>query len=194
MEFNGRVIEGFKYKTLNDARVYEPILAKGNGKVSIWHLKSFDKELQDNHNDLDIMRDLRFGVDEYTIPALEKALTFGTSTIVGFKKYWEKLGAITLPNKSPKHRHHSEYLEDIYRAMQSDNWSPYGEALKLTQEKLVHTSMSIGDIISINASTNMDDLFNPKINIRNFIVADIGFKEIIVEKQTHKITLKKVGF
>jgi hypothetical protein len=186
MEFNGRVIEGFKYKTLNDARVYEPILAEGNGKVNIWHLKSFDKELQNNHDDLDIMRDLRFGLDEYTIPALEKALTFGTSTMVGFKKYWEKLGTINLPNKSLKHRTQLEYLEDVYRAMQGEFWSPYGEALKLTQEKLVHTSMSIGDIISVNYTTDK------KINIRNFIVADTGFKEIIVEKQTHKITLKEM--
>ena len=133
------------------------------------------------------MRDLRFGVDKYTIPALEKALTFGTSTIVGFKKYWEKLGSINLPNKSQKHRTQIELLEDIYRAMQGEFWSPYGEALTLTQEKLVHTSMSKGDIISINCT------HNKRINIRDFIVADMGFKEIIVEKQTHKITLKQVG-
>ena len=192
MELNGRVVQGYQYKNLNQAKVYQPILAEGNGNVSIWHLKSFDEELQNNHKDLDIMRDLRFGRDEFTIPALEKALTFGTSTLVGKRKYWNRLGTINLPNKSLSHLTKIEFLEDVYRSMQGENWSPYGEAYKLTQEKLVHTSMSIGDIITINAST-LYNLFNPTIVIRNFIVADIGFKEIIVNEKTHEVTLKQVG-
>lgn len=38
-------------------------------------------------------------------------------------------------------------LEDLFSAMQGDNWSPNGEARPLIKEKgLHHTSMSVGDI------------------------------------------------
>lgn len=172
MELNGRVIEGLKYKTLNDARVYEPILAKGNGKVKIWHLKSFDNTLNN-----DIMRDLHFGIDKYTIPALEQVAKEN-------KKYWGELGAINLPNKSSKHRTALVFMEDVFRAMQSDFWSPYGEASELIEEKSVHTSMSIGDLITIES-----DIL---LIIKTYIVADIGFKEVITDKNG-KVTLGEVN-
>jgi len=39
-------------------------------------------------------------------------------------------------------------LEDVFKKMQGENWSPNGEARKLIIEKgLEHTSMSVGDVV-----------------------------------------------
>ena len=58
-----------------------------------------------------------------------------------------------------------ERKEDVFRAMQGENWSPEGEARDLIEDKgLVHTSMSVNDII--------------KIGNRAWRVASFGFKEI----------------
>jgi hypothetical protein len=57
-------------------------------------------------------------------------------------------------------------LEDIYRTMQGEIWSPNGEAKELIQEKGVgHTSMSIGDVVVLQDGS------------RHMVYAN-GFKEI----------------
>jgi hypothetical protein len=39
-------------------------------------------------------------------------------------------------------------LDDVYREMQGEVWSPEGEAFDLIEEKgLQHTSMSVGDVV-----------------------------------------------
>ena len=39
-------------------------------------------------------------------------------------------------------------LEDLFKKMQGENWSPNGEARELIQSKdLRHTSMSVGDVV-----------------------------------------------
>lgn len=45
---------------------------------------------------------------------------------------------------------HSSELEEIWRMMQAEMWSPNGEARQLIEEKgLAHTSMSVGDAIKL---------------------------------------------
>jgi hypothetical protein len=57
-------------------------------------------------------------------------------------------------------------LDGVYHQMQSEIWSPKGEARELIQSKrLQHTSMTIGDVI-------VDDVGNA------YVVAGIGFKAI----------------
>jgi hypothetical protein len=49
-------------------------------------------------------------------------------------------------------------LNQIYRIMQGENWSPEGEANSFIRSKgLHHTSMSIGDIIVVGGKTSMVD-------------------------------------
>ena len=49
-------------------------------------------------------------------------------------------------------------LNQIYRIMQGENWSPEGEANSFIRSKgLHHTSMSIGDIIVVGGKTLMVD-------------------------------------
>jgi hypothetical protein len=56
-------------------------------------------------------------------------------------------------------------LDKIYSMMQGENWSPEGEARGLIRSKgLMHTSMSMGDIIVVNGVLN--------------IVDSIGFRKI----------------
>jgi len=41
----------------------------------------------------------------------------------------------------------AENLEDLFRNMQGENWSPNGEAREFIKSKrLIHTSMSVGDV------------------------------------------------
>lgn len=55
--------------------------------------------------------------------------------------------------------------DEIYMAMQGENWSPQGEARDLLRSKgLGHTSMSMGDIAEING--------------KFFFVDSFGFKEL----------------
>jgi hypothetical protein len=56
-------------------------------------------------------------------------------------------------------------LEEIFRNMQGEKWSPKGEARNLIRGKgLAHTSMSVGDIVVINGEI--------------FVCAMQGFKKI----------------
>jgi hypothetical protein len=60
-------------------------------------------------------------------------------------------------------------LEKIFRMMQVENWSPHGEARNFIKEKnLVHTSMSVGDIIVLPNGTIM-------------MVDTVGFREITTD-------------
>jgi hypothetical protein len=54
-------------------------------------------------------------------------------------------------------------LDQIYKHMQAENWSPHGEARPLIENRgLNHTSMSVGDVIVVNN----DDIY---------VVTDFGF-------------------
>jgi len=56
-------------------------------------------------------------------------------------------------------------LEKIFQVMQGDIWSPLGEARGLIRSKgMVHTSMSVGDVVVVNGQVMMVDR--------------VGFKEI----------------
>jgi hypothetical protein len=53
----------------------------------------------------------------------------------------------TVPLTANGEMHMSHWLEELFRKMQGENWSPNGEARELILEKGVqHTSMSVGDI------------------------------------------------
>ena len=57
-------------------------------------------------------------------------------------------------------------LDKVYHRMQAEIWSPNGEYKALLQSKgLVHTSMSVGDVV-------IDDVGNAHV------VAPVGFKAI----------------
>lgn len=61
-------------------------------------------------------------------------------------------------------------LEDVFRMMQAENWSPRGEARDLIRKAGVnHTSMSVGDIVETE-----DGLY--------YIVADVGFHVVEMGK------------
>ena len=61
----------------------------------------------------------------------------------------------------------AESLDDVYFHMQAENWSPFGEAKTLIQQKgLTHTSMCVDDVIY--------DVEEDKY----FTVEMIGFREI----------------
>lgn len=56
-------------------------------------------------------------------------------------------------------------LDTVWTEMQSDHWSPFGEASGLIAQKgLAHTSMSVGDVVTVNG--------------RAFVVDTFGFKEL----------------
>lgn len=49
-------------------------------------------------------------------------------------------------------------LEEIFRHMQGEVWSPNGEARVLIESKgLAHTSMSVGDIVVVDGRVHMVD-------------------------------------
>jgi len=61
-------------------------------------------------------------------------------------------------------------LEDVFREMQGENWSPNGEARPLIHQLgLTHTSMSVGDLAQTEAG-----IF--------YVVADCGFNRINVKR------------
>jgi hypothetical protein len=52
----------------------------------------------------------------------------------------------------------SAKLEDIFRKMQGEVWSPNGEARVLIESKgLAHTSMSVGDVVVADGHVHMVD-------------------------------------
>lgn len=118
--------QGASYKSLNDAKPYQPGLAKG--PTEIWYTK---------HT---AMRDMGMGLDFLLKHAPKKIPSEKT-----LKKTHVLLGKIkeTNPHK-------------IFRAMQGEMWSPAGEARDLIKSKgLKHTSMMVGDIIRIKGKLYM---------------------------------------
>ncbi len=54
----------------------------------------------------------------------------------------------------------AEHLDDLYRQMQAERWSPHGEARPLIARLgLGHTSMSIGDVAQDEAGRSYECLF-----------------------------------
>ena len=136
MELNGRVVQGYQYKNLNQARVYQPMLKEGNKKVGIFYLRSTGL----TEKEYTLRRDFIMGMDEYTIPALNKVKKEKLDL-------YRLIGKIDLPNSTECI---TCFLHELYRAMQGEFWSPYGEALEMVTKIGTHTSMSIGDIIEVD--------------------------------------------
>ena len=170
---SGRVVPGFKYDNLNQARIYCPILTKGDGNVAIryldWDCKGMGRAIYGNFEQL---KDKNY--DNI------------------FECYYE-IGTIDSPNldfidDSTTVR----WLEQVYRAMQSESWSPYGEASELIENLgkksnvRPRTSMCIGDIILVKAS---EEQYKSKKD-RYFIVANTGFEEIVENKDGSLKTVK----
>ena len=124
------------YKTVTDAYDAHGDEVKGlkKGKTQIWYMRK------------EVFRDLNMGYDfamKYSpenvpsTPLVPKELE-QTHVLLG-----------TIQEKS---------LPKIFRLMQGELWSPYGEAKDLiTKKKLHHTSMSVGDIIGIGKKYFMVD-------------------------------------
>lgn len=118
--------EAVQYKTLNDAAVLQPILAKGKN-TEIWYLKS---------DNIEARREFGMGYDWL----IKKAPLFLPKTPKDLPKTHAQLGVIDTKGESQ--------FEDVFHAMQGGNWSPQGEAKSLIRSSgLSHTSMSVGDII-----------------------------------------------
>jgi len=64
----------------------------------------------------------------------------------------------------------AEDLEDLYRKMQGEYWSPWGEARDLIRTRgLSHTSMSVGDVAVLDG--------------RTFVCVNVGWKEVPAKKK-----------
>lgn len=121
-----------KYKTLNDAAKLEDGLGKGS--TEIWYMKP------------EYFRDFNMGW---------KFLIRHHGETTGKLKFSE------IPQKS--HILLGKIKEknpgNIFRMMQGEIWSPYGEANNLIRKKgLHHTSMSVGDIIKVGNKILMVDM------------------------------------
>jgi len=131
------------YKELNDAAENEEVRQQFRsslepGRTEIWYMKP------------KAFRNLNMGYDFMT----EHVNPDDWPDTRNLKKTHVLLGKISegAPNK-------------IYKVMQGEIWSPYGEANDLIRSKgLHHTSMSIGDIIKIGGEVLMVDR--------------VGFKEL----------------
>tara|TARA_R100000008_G_C3549959_1_gene149804 strand:+ start:329 stop:877 length:549 start_codon:yes stop_codon:yes gene_type:complete len=171
---SGKVVPGFKYDNLNQARIYCPILTKGDGNVAIryldWDCKGMGRAIYGNFEQL---KDKNY--DNI------------------FDCYYE-IGTIDSPNLGfIDDNTILLWLEKVYRAMQGENWNPHAEASELIEnlgKKLditPKTSMSVGDIILVKAS---EEQYKSKTD-RYFIVANTGFEEIVENKDG---SLKAVKF
>jgi hypothetical protein len=125
-----------QYKTLNDAEVYDPGL--GKGQTEIWYAKRAKGTGKP-------ARDLMMGVEwcrkHDCLPkpgSLEDTHTM--------------LGEIKMKKK-----------DDIFMALQGENWSPEGESKSLIRKKgLAHTSISVGDIVKMGSQVWMVDMVGYK--------------------------------
>jgi hypothetical protein len=124
------------YKSLNDAAPYPANqTVLFLGKTKIWYFKSGQG------------RDMMMGASW-----LKQYGKLPTKTTLG--NTHALLGEVV-----------GEDLDELYNALQGENWSPEGQARELIISKgLEHTSMSMGDIIEVN-----DKLY---------IVDTFGFKEL----------------
>lgn len=82
-----------------------------------------------------------------------------------------EIARITIKDIPVTHRYlgqfEAEGIDDLYRLMQGDVWSPNGEARSLIEGAgLHHTSMSCGDVI-----------YNPRSN-SFWVVSPCGFKQL----------------
>lgn len=118
-----------QYKTLADAATVTGDPRYAGLSAYIWYVKP-------EHG-----RDLRMG------PEFLKEQGIPLPTIKTLDKTHTLLGAVGERN-----------LNEIYRMMQGEVWSPRGEARNLIRKKgLRHTSMSVGDIVQIGNKIHMVD-------------------------------------
>ena len=82
-----------------------------------------------------------------------------------------EIARVTIKDIPVTHRYLGQFeakgLEDLFKCMQGDNWSPNGEARPLIEGAgLHHTSMYVGDVI-----------YKPQSNTF-WVVDSYGFKEL----------------
>ena len=117
------------YKTINDAAEATGNLNYGKGQTHIWYWKK------------DKARDMLMGYDWLL-------KTTGVPSPKHLGDTHVLIGSIRARD-----------LNEIYKIMQGENWSPNGEARGLIQARGTgHTSMSVGDIIQIGNHTWLVDL------------------------------------
>lgn len=114
------------YTSLTDATEVTGDPRYGKGSTEIWYGEEY------------AMRDLMFGSDRLIRKGLLPDPTNMTATHI-------RLGKVAESNP-----------QKVYEMMQSETWSPEGQALNLT-EKMGHTSMAVGDIMIIGGRTLMVD-------------------------------------
>jgi len=133
------------YKTLNDAAVRYPVSCARlkDGSVEVWYMKD----------------------------------AFSTDGFMGYK-HLASIGRLpTLKTLPDSHiclgRIDERNLEVACAILQSENWSPHGEANELIRKlRLTHTTMSIGDIL-----VRYEDRDGKRIPVG--YIADLhGFKEL----------------
>ena len=78
-------------------------------------------------------------------------------------------------------------LEDVYWAMQGENWSPRGEARPLIEMlDLTHTSMSVGDVLR-----DEDGVYWECLDTSTTLSAGLGWRR--VEGDTAEATLEEAA-
>lgn len=136
---SGKIGEGASYKTLNQAAPYYEGLA--SGKTEIWYMKP--EQFRNLSMGLDFLKKYQ-GREDMEMPQVPTTKTLKNTHIL--------LGKIKETDK-----------ENIFRMMQGENWSPFGEARNLIRSKgLKHTSMSVGDVVKIGSSAFMVDTYGFK--------------------------------
>lgn len=127
------------YTSLNDAAAARPdlsVLKSGNRRATLWY---------------------------FTLEFLQQLWPFFLRPDSGGMKFWEsallergctieythvEVGQVNCPQKAGKPR--TQWLKDLFRALQASKWCPDGEARALVlKRRLTHASMSIGDAVQI---------------------------------------------
>lgn len=71
------------------------------------------------------------------------------------------------------------WKEEIFLAMQGENWSPNGEANELIEKLgLIHTSMSIGDVVVLFPPLSDDMRYCRSPKSQTWMLDEIGWKQI----------------
>lgn len=119
-----------EYWVLNQAEIHEDVLAPG--KTEIWYMKP------------EVFRNLGMGIEFANKHAPAQMIPHP----LALSRTHIMLGRVK-----------GKSLDNLYRALQGDFWSPNGEARSLIKELgLQHTSMSVGDIIVKDGMAYMVDM------------------------------------
>lgn len=128
------------YRELNDAADHRPdltVLKAGNRRATLWYFT------------LDFLQQLWpffLNPDGSGLKLWERALIDRACTITSTHS---ELGQVHGP---PKGKSRTQWLKAVFSALQASQWCPDGEARQLLSEKrMTHASMSIGDAIQIGS-------------------------------------------